>query len=99
MKKYFFSAFAIGIAIASVAFTTKVNQQWGFHGTAQTQITDYTKYTLNNTPDDCVTVGNAPCVISVPDAIDTPAELQSYFVGKSETDIMALSSQKRSLED
>ncbi|WP_205512402.1 hypothetical protein [Longitalea arenae] len=98
MKKYFFSVLAVGIAISSVAFTTKLNQQWRFDGTTESHITDYTKYTLNGTPSGCSSLGNAPCVISVPDEVNTPAQLQNFLAGKSAAEIMDLSAQKRSVE-
>ncbi len=99
MKKYSFSVLSISIAISFASFTTKENQVWYFAGTTTAQITDYTKYILNGNHDGCLSVGNAPCDIWVPETIDTPAELQTFLSDKSISQIMDLSPYRRALED
>ncbi len=94
MKNYSFSVLAIGLAISIAGFSKKASQQWLFIGTCASEITDYTKYALNRLGEGCIAVGDIPCIISAPESIDTPAELQFFFIGKSAADIMDLASFK-----
>jgi hypothetical protein len=78
-----------GLIATQSAFTGKRLQTWTFNGSSTSDVTDYTKYVLNGTPsENCQPVEAAlPCEIIVGEDIDQPAELQSFMVGKSYSEI------------
>ena len=95
MKKYSFSALAIGLALSTVGFSHEINREWRFNGTYKSEITDYTKYSLNLSGATCAGFGDIPCVIYVPEGIDTPTELKTFFAGKTAEEIMDLATGKK----
>ncbi|MBB6237531.1 hypothetical protein HDC90_002153 [Pedobacter sp. AK013] len=85
-----------GLTITTSAFTAKTSTFWAYQPNADNNLRDYTKYTHTSTPSAQCTEDNEPlpCVIEVPETVTSPTDLQAFFVGKTNSDILALSAQR-----
>ncbi|WP_431292018.1 hypothetical protein [Pedobacter sp. P26] len=78
------------------AFTTKATTFWAYQPNASNNLRDYTKYIHTSTPSAQCTEDNEPlpCVIEVPETVTSQTDLQDFFVGKTNSDILALSAER-----
>lgn len=93
-----FAALVLGFGLIATqsAFTTKATTFWAYQPNANNNLRDYTKYIHTSTPSAQCTEDNEPlpCVIQVPETVATQSDLQDFFVGKTNSDILALSAQR-----
>jgi hypothetical protein len=92
------AALVLGFSLIATqsAFTTRATTFWAYQPNANNNPRDYTKYIHTSTPSAQCTEDNAPlpCVIEVPETVATPSDLQDFFVGKTDSDILELSAQR-----
>jgi len=85
-----------GLIFTTSAFTAKTSTFWAYQPNAGNNLRDYTKYIHTSTPSAQCTEDNEPlpCVIEVPETVTSQTDLQNFFVGKTNSDILALSAQR-----
>ncbi|MBO9672135.1 MAG: hypothetical protein J7577_01725 [Sphingobacteriaceae bacterium] len=93
-----FAALILGFGLIATqsAFTTRATTFWAYQPNAENNLRDHTKYVHTSTPSAQCTEDNEPlpCVIEVPETVTSQADLQDFFVGKTNSDILALSAQR-----
>ncbi|MEH3114392.1 hypothetical protein [Pedobacter terrae] len=84
------------IATQSAFTTTRATTFWAYQPNPDNNLRDHTKYVHTSMPSAKCTEDNEPlpCVIEVPETVVTQSDLQDFFVGKTNSDIIALSNQR-----
>lgn len=85
-----------GLIATQSAFTTRSTTFWAYQPNAENNLRDYTKYMHTSAPSAQCTEDNEPlpCVIQVPETVVTQSDLQDFFAGKTDNEILALSAQR-----
>ena len=85
-----------GLIATQSAFTTRTTTFWAYQPNPDNNLRDYTKYVHTSTPSAQCTEDNEPlpCVIEVPETVTSQTDLQDFFVGKTNSDILALSAER-----
>ncbi|CAH0280417.1 hypothetical protein SRABI27_03758 [Pedobacter sp. Bi27] len=81
-----------GLVFTQSAFTTRFSTFWAYQPDGDNDPTDYQKYEHTSTPSELCAPGDYPCVIEVPNGVNTPEALETFLDGKDTEDILALSS-------
>ncbi|SDF97424.1 hypothetical protein SAMN05421827_102287 [Pedobacter terrae] len=84
------------IATQSAFTTTRATTFWAYQPNPENNLRDYTKYMHISTPSAQCTAENEPlpCVIEVPETVVTQSDLQVFFAGKTDSQILELSAQR-----
>lgn len=85
-----------GLIATQSAFTTKSTTFWAYQPNAENNLRDYTKYVHTSMPSAQCTDDNEPlpCVIEVPETVATQSDLQDFFAGKTDNEILELSAKR-----